>query len=494
MGKNPTNPLVCQNCHGTMQNVAQSILNGRSPWLNEPQCGNVTCHGSTYAEEAGKLFRQSEGHGGLFCSACHGSPHAIQPTVQPNDNLQNTRLQGFAGALKKCTVCHETTPSSGGPHGLMFTDVLPDVPSLTAPPNLSVGIPISMLLRWDVSNHADSYMLEVATDSLFTSIAAADSGLTITSYQVTSLTTGVTYYWHVRAMNVLGPSNWSQAWSFTVAVGTTYQSLVSQGWNMVSLPAAVVNPMKSTQYPTANSRASFYDPLVGYSLTDSLHPGVGYWIRFPAAGSVAITGAPIMSDTINVVAGWNMIGSTSQPVVAASIASDPPGIRVGNFFMYAGGYKIADTLLPGRAYWVKGDQSGKLILGGGPSSLQSVITIVSLPELPPPPPQDGEVSGDRNVQIPTDYSLSQNYPNPFNPVTRIDYRLPSESKISLRIYNVLGQLAAVLADGVESAGYKTAEWNASGSVSGIYFYRLDAVSVADPDMTFTQMKKMILIR
>jgi hypothetical protein len=120
MGKNPTNPLICQNCHGTMSTVASSISNGRRPWLDEPKCGDVLCHGSNYAEETNKLFRESQGHGGLYCSACHGSPHAILPTVQPNDNLQNINLQGFAGTLKVCTVCHETTPTGPGPHGIIL--------------------------------------------------------------------------------------------------------------------------------------------------------------------------------------------------------------------------------------------------------------------------------------------------------------------------------------------------------------------------------------
>jgi hypothetical protein len=57
----------------------------------------------------------------LFCSACHGSPHAIQPTVQPNDNVQNIALQGFSGILRRCEVCHGYVPSGPGPHGYIPT-------------------------------------------------------------------------------------------------------------------------------------------------------------------------------------------------------------------------------------------------------------------------------------------------------------------------------------------------------------------------------------
>ncbi len=111
--------FVCQTCHGSVLNVGTSIANGRVPWLQEPQCGASTCHGSRFAEEPGKLFRQSRGHGGLFCSACHGEPHAILPSSQPNDNVQNIALQGYAGTLNKCEVCHGVMPTAAGPHGLL---------------------------------------------------------------------------------------------------------------------------------------------------------------------------------------------------------------------------------------------------------------------------------------------------------------------------------------------------------------------------------------
>jgi hypothetical protein len=110
--------LTCVNCHGNVANVGNSIEQGRTPWLQEPSCGAAACHGPNYAENPGKLFRESKGHGGLYCSACHSSPHAIVPTNRPEDNLQNISLQGFSGTLRKCSVCHGYTPTAPGPHGL----------------------------------------------------------------------------------------------------------------------------------------------------------------------------------------------------------------------------------------------------------------------------------------------------------------------------------------------------------------------------------------
>ncbi len=104
--------MTCQDCHGNMADVANPA---RQPWLDEPRCGD--CHGAAHAEDPGKLFRFSTGHGGVYCQACHGSQHAIYPTVQHNDNLQSIMLQGRAGTIDKCTVCHTHVPDEDeGPH------------------------------------------------------------------------------------------------------------------------------------------------------------------------------------------------------------------------------------------------------------------------------------------------------------------------------------------------------------------------------------------
>ncbi len=126
--------MVCQDCHGSVSNVGNTIANGREPWLEEPSCGAASCHGSTYAEEPGLLFRQSKGHGGLYCSTCHGSPHAILPTENERDNLQNITLQGYAGILRECSVCHGYTPNGPGPHGYNPLGIRPvggDIPAET---------------------------------------------------------------------------------------------------------------------------------------------------------------------------------------------------------------------------------------------------------------------------------------------------------------------------------------------------------------------------
>lgn len=105
--------MTCTSCHTSMDAVASAT---RRPWVDEPRCGD--CHRkSGYAfEQSGKLFRDSYGHHGVNCESCHGAPHAITPTITAPDNVQAISLQGHAGTINTCTVCHAKTPSETFPH------------------------------------------------------------------------------------------------------------------------------------------------------------------------------------------------------------------------------------------------------------------------------------------------------------------------------------------------------------------------------------------
>jgi len=70
-----------------------------------------------FGEPVGQLFRQSTGHGGVMCEGCHNSTHAEWPSFRPEDNDNIIALQGTAGPLADCRVCHTVTPTAPGPHG-----------------------------------------------------------------------------------------------------------------------------------------------------------------------------------------------------------------------------------------------------------------------------------------------------------------------------------------------------------------------------------------
>jgi len=85
------------------------------------------------------------------------------------------------------------------------------------------------------------------------------------------------------------------------------------------------------------------------------------------------------------------------------------------------------------------------------------------------------------------YLLGQNYPNPFNPATTISFSVPTQSFVSLKIFDLLGREVVTLVSEMLSAGDHSRSWNASGFPSGVYFYRLQVGS-------FSETKKLILIR
>lgn len=91
------------------------------------------------------------------------------------------------------------------------------------------------------------------------------------------------------------------------------------------------------------------------------------------------------------------------------------------------------------------------------------------------------------------YNLSDNYPNPFNPSTSINYSLPHESRVTISIFNLLGQKVVDLIDEIHTAGVYEANWNASNHSSGVYFYRIN-VTPTSGENSWTQTKNMILMK
>ncbi len=94
--------------------------------------------------------------------------------------------------------------------------------------------------------------------------------------------------------------------------------------------------------------------------------------------------------------------------------------------------------------------------------------------------------------LPLSFKLMQNYPNPFNPTTMISYQLPKISRVTLRIYDVLGREVATLVDGMEQVGTHNVRFDGSRLSSGVYFYRL--IAKGNNGQTFRSTKKLLLLK
>ena len=98
-------------------------------------------------------------------------------------------------------------------------------------------------------------------------------------------------------------------------------------------------------------------------------------------------------------------------------------------------------------------------------------------------------------EIPTEFSLSQNYPNPFNPSTIFRYSIPTQSKVIIKVYDILGNEIATLMDEEKTVGTYELTWKAASLPSGVYFYQLKAVDPSTGSgQSFIQTKKMILMK
>jgi len=100
-----------------------------------------------------------------------------------------------------------------------------------------------------------------------------------------------------------------------------------------------------------------------------------------------------------------------------------------------------------------------------------------------------------SIGIPDKYYLSQNYPNPFNPVTTINYDLPNDGIVTIKVYDILGRELKTLMNEMKTAGYHKIQFNAADLASGAYFYRLvvspsNQMKVGD----FVAVKKLVLVK
>jgi hypothetical protein len=133
-------------------------------------------------------------------------------------------------------------------------------------------------------------------------------------------------------------------------------------WDLASLPNAQTDPHVAKIYPSAKS-AAFGLGEDGYVVLDTLQPGQGYWLKHRIGADTLFHSADLRTrDTLGLRVGWNLVGALGLPMLAADVRVEPVDLVLGPFFGFDGGYHVADSLMPGHAYWVKSTASGNAIL------------------------------------------------------------------------------------------------------------------------------------
>ncbi|MCZ7609893.1 MAG: YCF48-related protein [Ignavibacterium sp.] len=176
----------------------------------------------------------------------------------------------------------------------------------------------------------------------------------------------------------------------------------------------------------------------------------------------------VSSDTINFL--WtNSIPNVSGFLLSLSVDSL---FQTSLDTFVTGRSLLYHNLLPNTKYFWKVKAYNNLGYGAYSNTNQFVTNLTDL---------------ENTIILPFEFSLSQNYPNPFNPSTTINYEIPSQQFVSLKVYDVLGNEVAILVNEDRSAGSYEINFDASNLSSGIYFYQLKTSE-------FIQTKKMIYLR
>lgn len=141
------------------------------------------------------------------------------------------------------------------------------------------------------------------------------------------------------------------------------------------------------------------------------------------------------------------------------------------------GFSNGEELQDPTGVWVEGsDNPGDFNLVTNPGNANSVPT---------------SIFDNNNLYT---FQLSNNYPNPFNPSTVIRYEIGETRDVTLKIYNSLGEELSTLVNKEQIAGSYEVQFNANGLSSGIYYYRILALSSAASGESFSETKKMTYIK
>lgn len=304
----------------------------------------------------------------IYNSILMGYPRGIQlrdtltqrAAIDNRLEIRNTSLQSMAANL----LTLSSSPSTGNIPGFNIKDWFDGVPPYTSTGNIG-STPRNVR---DVGLPPEVFNLDNTNNPVpLTGSEAATAG---TSYQ--GRLAGDLWFDPVSYRGAFDPSlprgqQWDAGWTnyepenYNPEDDTYLISVELQdGWNMVSNPFKnLPDNSLTTLFPQSISYAYSYDR--GYRLNTSLEHTVGYWIKVNGNQTQNIVGIrQDPTDTFKVVERWNIIGSLSAPININDLIQDPPGIISSQFFTYNGSYVHSTQLIPGRAYWVKFSQNGKL--------------------------------------------------------------------------------------------------------------------------------------
>ncbi|TAK54665.1 MAG: choice-of-anchor B family protein [Bacteroidetes bacterium] len=305
---------------------------------------------------------------------------------------------------------------------------------------------------------------------------------------------------------------------------------VSARWNILGsltnpFPASSLEPIPDSMTLSTLYR---YDPDSGYMPATTILPGKGYWLKTSQAGQL------VLGSSFSKIA---QLPQEVQPAVSEMMFRDargrtrtvcisdegnenanalsselPPPPPAGAFDVRFASQRQAETLAGERisaAIEIRsaeyplsvtllnahGERYRLIVHSRGENRKEYELTASSSIVLQSAPEGMVMLEKSNGEELPSTFALQQNFPNPFNPTTIFSFHLPVSSYVTLKVYNVLGEEVATIIDGMQDAGVKSMQWNASGIPSGVYMYKLTAGNPSSGSgQAFVDVKNLILLK
>lgn len=489
-----TNSSGCGSCHSThngSSTLVQVVIDGPTTLSPGEQANySVTITGGTGSKV------------GVDISASSGTLAKIDNNLKlSSGELVQPTAKSYSGGSYTFNFSY-TAPSTTGTQ-ILYSTGMSSKKQWNFAQNFEISVGSSLLSSeinieegWNIVS-IPLMLSDMSVSNIFPNAASSAFGFD-GAYQGTSTLENANGYWIKFSAAESIPVTGSDA---------TSNIALSQGWNLVGPFQAEIPVSGITTNPAGIITSQFFKFSDGYSPVSVLQPGKGYWVNVSQSGEILVefvtknsNNAISLPESSSKVVVKDAAGSSVTLYLAANLQGNfydlpplpPSGIFDARFSsdtfvsLIESNNQIClkDAVYP---VTIKCDENYNFISSITNSTIGSgnLLTI-----------EDPQITRIELVSevIPGGFYLSQNYPNPFNPETIIAFSIPVTSMVKLDVFNVLGEKVAALLDAEIDAGFNEISFDGGTLTSGVYFYVLESMPIAETSEKFVDVKKMILLK
>lgn len=383
----------------------------------------------------------------------------------------------------------------------------PEKPTLLMPQHQQEKVGDEVFFSWTPSDLAFSYQIQIAKESNFVANSVDSSEIKTPKLTISKkLERDYTFYWRVRAMNATDSSSWSDTLAFsTLAKAPLATNLISPADSVTEVNTTVSFRWNASldgnqyqfQLATKPNFEEKLDTLIANDtsiVVSNLEFDKTYYWRVKTYGEggegawsevqlfktkseipeVPTIIAPQNMDVIDVHANrfvWSNSLRATTYQIQMSVSNDFSKTIVDSINILN---EVVENikLKDGSTYYWR---------------VRAVNRTGASAWTVPQKFYTGIINSLETDAVPQKFKLEQNYPNPFNPTTTIKYALPTSSKVTIAVYNMIGQRVITLVNKRQEAGFHAVEFDASALASGMYMFRITAEN-------YSEIKKLTLIK